>query len=150
MCVFIKVLFLTAEDITGLSRLSAWKRKVFIGVNPPFPSTTLFIYSLRETVCFSLWIATVHCGPGAWFATELVGRILSGGDWLSTNSENRWMAGIAGGREPARKAVIANRSLAWLWWQGLQGFFLQAGFAAGNINLSSDQGLINILDITFN
>lgn len=54
MCIFIKVLFLTAEDITGLSRLSAWKRKVFIGVNPPFPSTTLFIYSLRETVCFSL------------------------------------------------------------------------------------------------
>lgn len=111
LCCFQKDIISYCRGHIWLSRLSARKRKGFKCVNPHFPSIILFVCSLRETVYFSFLIA-VHCWPGAWFTTGLVGRVLSGAEWLSRNLGNRWIAGIAAGSKPARKAVAANRSLA--------------------------------------
>lgn len=127
----------------------AWRRKGFKRLNPRFLSIILFIYLKFQSENCLFSIPNSNC-LGACFAMEPVVRVLSGGDWLSKNSGTRRMAERAGGSEPTRKASAADRSLACLWWQGLQRLFLQAGFAAGNINLPPDQGLINILSITFN
>lgn len=63
---------------------------------PPFSQHHPF-YLLTERNCFSFLIATVSFWPGACFATELVGRILSREETDYTGIlGNRWMARIAG------------------------------------------------------
>lgn len=123
----------------------------------PFPQHHLFNFfqiSLREFLSLYYSNSVLLAWCLICYGAIRQGCLGWGERRLSRNSGNRWMVGRSRS-ESARKAAaavaaVANRIFACLSWRSLQRLFLQAGFAAGNINLPSDQGLINIQSITFN